>query len=83
MDTNIIKDILKSHCIDSAIVIDEGTSYNIVICSMTSDISFHRWTNLEYLLKYCTKKEISISSYPQAKKYLKEEYLSKGVIINA
>ena len=83
MDTNIIKDILRSHCINSAIVIDEGTSYNIVICSMTNDISFDRWTNLENLLKYCTKKDINLSSYPQVKKHLKDEYLSKGVIINA
>lgn len=83
MDTNIIKDILKSHHINSAIVIDNGTSYNIVICSMTGDIPFERWSNLEYLLKYCTKKDIYLSSYPQVKKYLKEDYLSKGVVINA
>ena len=83
MDTNIIKDILKNHCINSAILVDEGTSCNIVICSMTSDISFDRWTNLENLLKYCTKKEIHLSSYPQVKKHLKDEYLEKGVILNA
>ena len=50
---------------------------------MTSEMPFERWDNLENLLKYCTKKEIQLSSYPQAKKYLKEDYLNKGVIINA
>ena len=83
MDTNIIKDILKSHYINSAILIDNNDEYNIVICSMKKEISFEKWDNLENLLKYCTKKDVCFSSYPQAKKYLGEEYLKKGVIINA
>lgn len=83
MDTNIIKDILKAHHINSAILVEEEKICNIIICSMTSEMPFERWDNLESLLKYCTKKEIQLSSYPQAKKYLKEDYLNKGVIINA
>lgn len=83
MNTSIIKDILNSHYINSAILIENSDEYNIIICSMEKEIPFERWENLENLLKYCTKKDVILSSYHQTKKYLGEEYLKKGVIINA
>ena len=81
MNIEIIKDIFKSHKINKVIMIKEPQILNFVICSMSSSLDFNRWNNLENILKYHTKEEISLTSYHQAEKYLGKDYLNKGVII--
>lgn len=83
IDLNIIKSIFTSHHINKIILIDETSSYTFVICSMHESISSNKWDNLENILKYHVKKDVTILSHPQALKYLGNDFLNKGVIIDA
>lgn len=83
IDVKIIKSIFVSHNIHKIIFIEEKSSLTFVICSMENEISSEKWENLENILKYHTKKEITLLSYPQVLKYLGKDFLSKGVMIDA
>ncbi len=77
----IIKSILSSHSITEAIFIEEKEFNSIIICSMKESLPLNRWNNLESILKEYTEKDVAILHLSQAKKYLGEKQLSKGVII--
>lgn len=81
LDIDVLKSIFTSNNISKFILIEEENVINFVICQMNDSLTFEKWNNLENILAYYTKKTISINSYPQAIKYLGNEYLNKGVII--
>ena len=81
IDTNLLKSIFDNHSIDKVILVDNNECLNFIINSMEENLELSRWENLENILKHVTKKEILLLSYPQAKQYLGQEYLNKGVII--
>lgn len=81
IDTKILKSIFSNYSINKVVFIEEDNFNTFLICSMSENISLERWNNLESILKEYSKKEVSLLPFSQAYKYLKEEYISKGVII--
>lgn len=81
INMEIIKSILSSYSIDEFIFIEEKDFDAIIISSMKYSLPLERWINLENVLKEYIEKNISILPLSQAKKYLGEKYLAKGVIV--
>jgi hypothetical protein len=81
INTEVIRDIFHAYSIKKVIFIEEESFNTFIICSMQEILPIERWNNLENVLSEYTNKKINLFPLLQANKYLDEEYINKGVII--
>ena len=81
IEKKILKSIFNNYFINKVIYIEEDNSILFLICSMNDSISLERWENLENVLHEYLNKKINLLPFVQASKFIQENYLKKGEII--